>query len=195
MTSTLTRTVARLVAVVTLGGAAVLGITSTASAAPADCTYNPGGRGGYGTYLDKIAVDQRDWEIDVFNMINNYRAQNGLPRLAFSRQLARPAMWASLDSYYRGKSPADHIDSRGMNVRQRVQYCSGYTGGYLAEINYYAWGGGTGTTPAGAVNWWKNSPGHNAIMLSRSAKYMAVGLAYAGEDRNRTHYTVVFGDH
>jgi uncharacterized protein YkwD len=194
MNISLTRTVARVLTVAALSGAAVLGVTASASAAPRDCAYNPGGRGGYGTYVDKIAVDQRDWEIDLFNSINGYRAQKGLPALAFSRTLARPAMWASLDDYARGFAPSNHVDSRGMNVPQRVQFCSGYTG-YLGEINYYAWGGGTGTTPQGALTWWKNSPGHNARLLDPNARTMAVGLAYAGEDRNRTYYTVVFGDH
>jgi uncharacterized protein YkwD len=194
MNGKFTRTVARVLAIAAITGAAVLGATTTASAAPADCTYNPNGRGGYGTYLDKIAVDQRDWEVDLFNAINVYRGQHGLAALAFSRTLARPAMWASLDSYNRGFSPSNHIDTRGMNVPQRVQFCSGYTG-YVGEINYWAWGGGQGTTVQGALTWWKNSPGHNARLLDPNSRTMAVGLAYAGNDRNRTHYTVVFGDH
>jgi uncharacterized protein YkwD len=194
MNSKLARAAARVLTITAICGASVLGVTATASAAPADCTYNPGGRGGYGTYLDKIAVDQRDWEIDVFNQINTYRAQRGLPALAFSRTLARPAMWASLDSYNRGISPADHIDSRGMNVSQRVEFCSGYTG-YVGEINYWGKGSTSYTGPTAAVTWWKNSPGHNARMLDPRATKMAVGLAYEGDDRHRAHYTVVFGDH
>jgi uncharacterized protein YkwD len=194
MNSKLARAAARVLTITAICGASVLGVTATASAAPADCSYNPGGRGGYGTYLDKIAIDQRDWEIDVFNTINTYRGQHGLPALTFSRTLARPAMWASLDSYTRGFSPSNHIDTRGMNVPQRVQFCSGYTG-YLGEINYWATGSTAWTGPQAAVNWWKNSPGHNARMLDPNARYMAVGLAYEGDDRHRAHYTVVFGDH
>ncbi len=185
----------RALALVLLAGAAAVGPTLTSSAAPADCVYNPNGRGGLGTYLDKIAIDQRDWEIDVFNMINSYRAQNSLPALTFSRTLARPAMWASIDSYNMGISPSNHIDSRGMNIAQRVEFCSGYRGGFVAEINFWGRGDQSYTAPAAALNFWKNSPGHNALLLSRDAKFMAVGLAYEGDDRHRTHYTVVFGDH
>jgi uncharacterized protein YkwD len=194
MSRTVTRSIARIATVAALATTALVGVTSTgASAAPKDCAYNPGGRGGYGTYVDKIAVDQMDWEISLFNAVNTYRVQNHLPKLAFSRTLARPAMWASLDSYARGFSPSNHIDSRGMNVPTRVQYCSGYTG-YLGEINYY----GIGIQPAkwqSALAWWKQSPGHNARMLDPGSTVMAVGLAYEGEDRHRAHYTIVFGNH
>jgi uncharacterized protein YkwD len=103
-------------------------------------------------------------------------------------------MWASLDSYARGFSPSNHVDTRGMDVRTRVEYCSSYRGGYLGEINYW----GTGVSYAkwqSALAWWKQSPGHNALMLSTTYTKMAVGLAYEGEDRHRAHYTVVFGDH
>ena len=193
MIRVLSRTTARALTIAALAATAAVGVSTSASAAPKDCAYNPGGRGGYGSYVDSLAVSQMDWEVDLFNAINAYRAQNGLRALAFSRTLARPAMWASLDSYARGFSPSNHIDSRGMNVPQRVQYCSGYTG-YLGEINYY----GIGVQYAkwqSALAWWKQSPGHNARMLDAKATVMAVGLAYEGEDRHRAHYTVVFGDH
>lgn len=192
--TTVTRAVGRTLTATVLVGAATLGLAGTATAAPADCTYNPGGRGGYGTYLDKIAVDHRDWEIDLANGINAYRAQKGLPALRVSRQMARSAMWASLDSYNRGTSPADHVDTRGMGIAQRVQFCSGYTG-YVGEINYFGRGGHAYTSPQAALNWWKNSPGHNARLLDPKAKTFGVGLAYEGDDRRRAHWTVVFGDH
>ncbi len=182
-----------------LTSALTFGVGAAATAAPADCAYNPGGRGGFGSRLDSLALDQRDWEITVFDLINAHRGKNGLPKLQYSRVLARPSMWASLNSYARGSSPADHIDTRGMGVRERVEFCSAYRGGYIAEINYWGFGTGAGvekfTGPDAALNFWKNSPGHNALMLSPTAKFMAVGLAYEGDDRHRAHYTVVFGDH
>ncbi|GAA1294468.1 hypothetical protein GCM10009609_74750 [Pseudonocardia aurantiaca] len=192
MNSKLNRKVARALTATVVGGAAVFAVAAPASAAPADCTYNPGGRGGLGSYVDGLALDHRDWEIDLANAINTYRAQNGLAGLTYSRTLARPAMWASLDSYNRGSSPANHIDSRNMNIPQRVQFCSGYTG-YVGEITY--WGRGTGATWQSALAWWKSSPTHNNWMLDRRSKTFAVAMAYEGEDRRRAHYTVVFGDH
>jgi uncharacterized protein YkwD len=143
--------------------------------------------------VDGLALDQRDWEADLAAAINAYRADNGLPALTYSRTLARPAMWASLDSYDRGASPSNHVDSRGMDIPTRVSFCSGYTG-YVGEINYW-WHGGQGTTWQSALAWWKQSPGHNKWLLDPQSKTFAVGLAYEGDDRRRTHYTVVFGDH
>lgn len=192
MNGTLLRNVARVLTAAVVSGAAVFALAAPASAAPADCAYNPNG-GGYGSYVDSLALDQLDWELELANAINMYRAQNGLPALTYSRTLARPAMWASLDSYYRGFSPADHIDTRGMGVPQRVEFCSGYTG-YVGEINYWGWGGDFPKWQS-ALAWWKQSPGHNRWLLDRPSKTFAVAMAYEGDDRHRAHYTVVLGDH
>ncbi|MGH3976467.1 MAG: CAP domain-containing protein, partial [Pseudonocardiaceae bacterium] len=87
----------------------------------------------------------------------------------------------------------DHVDTRGMGVPQRVQFCSGYTG-YVGEINYWGWGR-PGATVEAAMNFWKNSPGHNRWLLDRQSTMFAVGMAYEGVNIDRAHYTVVFGDH
>jgi uncharacterized protein YkwD len=162
---------------------------------PEQCAYNPGGRGGYGSYVDGLALDQRDWEQDLANAINAYRAQNRLPSLAYSRTLARPAMWASLDSYNRGSGSPNGVDSRGMNSTTRVKYCSGYTG-YLGEVSYSAKDIG-GAKWQRALDSWKRTPDNNRWLLDRQAKVFAVGMAYGGNDTDRVpaYYTVDFGDH
>lgn len=189
----LLRNVARVLTAIMVSGASVFALAAPASGAPADCAYNPDGRGGYGSYVDGLALDQRDWEMELANEINAYRTQNGLPTLTYSRTLARPAMWASLDSYNRGVSPADHIDTRGMGIPQRVEFCSGYTG-YIGEINYWGWGGDSPKWQS-ALAWWKQSSGHNKWLLDRQSTTFAVAMAYEGDDRHRAHYTVNFGDH
>jgi uncharacterized protein YkwD len=197
-TTIMRRVIAPLAACVIAVLGASLTHSSPVAAAPADCAYNPGGKGGLGSRVDRLALDQMDWEITVFNAINTYRKDNSLAALPYSRTLARPAMWASLDSYNRGESPKDHVDTRKMGIKQRVEFCSSYRGGWVAEINFWGQGSGAGlekfTGPDAAMNFWKNSPGHNALLLSKEAKSMAVGLAYEGDDRRRAHYTVVFGD-
>jgi uncharacterized protein YkwD len=187
------RHVVRVLTATVVTGAAVLALAGPAAAAPTDCAYNPGGRGDYGSYVDGLALDQQDWEADLAKAINAYRAQNGVPALTYSRTLARPAMWASLDSYHRGTSPANHVDSRGMDIPTRVTFCSGCTG-YVGEINYW-WQGGQGTTWQSALAWSTQSPGHNEWLLDPQSKMFPVALAYDGDDRRRTRYTVVFGDH
>jgi uncharacterized protein YkwD len=165
----------------------------TAKVDPAQCAYNPGGRGGYGSYVDGLALDQRDWEQDLANAINAYRAQNKLPALRYSRTLARPAMWESLDSYNRGFS--NSVDSRGMNIPTRVQYCSGYTG-YIGEITYFS-KNIAGAKWQRALDSWKANPGTNKWLLDRRSTVFAVGMAYGNNDTDRmpAYYTVDFGDH
>ncbi|QJY49865.1 CAP domain-containing protein [Pseudonocardia broussonetiae] len=182
------------IAQLTVGGflaaGLMAGLATPASAAPRDCAYM-----GYGSYVDGLALDHRDDEVVLANAINAYRAQHGLRPLTYSRTLARPAMWASLDSYNRGFSPSNHVDTRGMGVAQRVEFCSGYTG-YLGEINYWGTGTSQWVSPTAALNWWKNSPGHNARLLDPNATTFAVGQAYQGYPTiTRAHYTVVFGNH
>lgn len=67
----LRRNIVRLVTAGVLSLASLGGIAAVAapaaSAAPADCAYNPGGRGGYGSYVDGLALDQMDWEQDLAN--------------------------------------------------------------------------------------------------------------------------------
>ncbi|MBW0093876.1 CAP domain-containing protein [Pseudonocardia sp. KRD-184] len=188
--STSIKRIAQLTAGTVLAAGLMAGLATPASAAPRDCNYM-----GYGSYVDGLALDHRDDEVVLADAINAYRAQHGLRPLTYSRTLARPAMWASLDSFNRGFSPGNHVDTRGMGVAQRVEFCSGYTG-YLGEINYWAWGAGHGVTPQGALDWWKNSPGHNARLLDPNATTFAVGQAYNGYPTiDRAHYTVVFGNH
>jgi uncharacterized protein YkwD len=189
--STSIKRIAQLTAGTVLAAGLMAGLATPASAAPQDCNYM-----GYGSYVDGLALDHRDGEVVVANAINAYRAQHGLRPLTYSRTLARPAMWASLDSFNRGYSPGNHVDTRGMGIAQRVQFCSGYTG-YVGEINF--WGHGSSpsySSPEAAMNFWRNSPGHNALLLDPRATTFAVGQAYNGYPViDRAHYTVVFGDH
>ncbi|PWJ53631.1 Uncharacterized conserved protein YkwD, contains CAP (CSP/antigen 5/PR1) domain [Quadrisphaera granulorum] len=176
-----------LAAALLAGGLGVAAV-APASAAPADCSYY-----GYNSRYDRQAVGLDYAEVKLFNDINAYRAANGLPALRLSNSLARPAMWASLDSAVRGFSPSNHVDSRGMNIPQRAQYCSGYTGP-IGEINYWGWGSKYAGSNDAALAWWKQSPGHNAMLLSRNYTTMSVAWAYMGVNAEvRGHWTVNFG--
>jgi uncharacterized protein YkwD len=186
-----TRTLATAVAAATLSGVLTVATTGTASAAPADCAYM-----GYNSRPDQLAVRMDSVEQGLANSINAYRAQRGLPALRNSTILARAAMWASLDDARRGFAPSNHVDSRGMGIAQRVHYCTGYTGP-IGEINYWGYGGGpknnyNGSGPA-ALAWWKNSPGHNALLLSTQFTTFGVAWAYLGVNAERGFWTVEFG--
>lgn len=180
------------------GLAAATALTATAvftaaptSAAPEDCAYK-----GFGSGPDNLALQFDPQEQKMFDAINAYRASNGVAALAPSDALRRPAMWASLDSVVNlGKAAPGHIDSRGMNIPQRAEYCSGYTGS-IWEINFEQRGGSYANSVQPALDWWKQSKTHNDIILDPNNTTAAVSLAYNGVDAEILYvWTIVFGDH
>jgi uncharacterized protein YkwD len=186
MPRTLARLAATALATVALTAGIGIAGSATASAAPADCSYK-----GYMSGPDQLGLTFDAVEQRMADMINAYRAQNGLPKLKVSTALARPTMWVSVDSALRGVSPSNHIDTRGMGIARRAEFCSGYRGA-IGEINYWGHGGNAPTAEA-AFAWWKSSPGHNALMLSRDYSHFSVGRAYIGVNAERQHWTVMFG--
>jgi uncharacterized protein YkwD len=185
------RTIPAAVATALMAGGLVLVPAGAAVAAPEDCAYM-----GYGSGPDQLGLQ---WDVDeqwVADNINAYRTQNGLAALAPSEPLRRPTMWGSLDSATRtDNQPVSHTDSRGMGPAERAQFCGGYTGP-IGEIKYWGSGGDNGnyfgSGPA-ALEWWKNSPGHNALLLSPDYTTFGVGWAYLGENAETGFWTVMFG--
>lgn len=124
------------------------------TAAAGDCTADP-------------ALDSE--EQAFLQMINAYRAQNGLGALAPSWTLSKAAQWKSQDMGANNYFAHDDL-TRGWV--DRLRDC-GYT--------YNAWLGeniAAGNSSAAATfDQWKNSPGHNANMLN--ANYTAIGIGRA----------------
>lgn len=162
----------------------------------ADCAYDPQGRGGFGSYVDGLALDVRDWEAELTDAINGFRKENGVPELTYSRQLARPAMWASLDDFNRGDGPigARHLDSRGMDVPTRVQHCSGYEGA-IYEIAYFGKNQQAATWQSAFAFWTTHS--RDALLDPSYTTFSGAQMAYGGDDvhRNPAYYTLLLGDH
>jgi uncharacterized protein YkwD len=196
----LLRATYRAAVAVVLTGAAGLAVAGPAAAAapvapPAHftrCSYGPT------QALVNAGIAHDSVEAQMATMINNYRAQNGLPALRVSTSMQKIAYWASVDSAFRGVSPSDHVDTLGRAPRGRAVECAGYSANaYLGEINYWGEGGGpqgnSFGSAASAFAWWKQSPGHNALMLSRTATTFGVGRAYMGVNAERQHWTVNFG--
>jgi uncharacterized protein YkwD len=185
------RALATAVAAAVLSGGLAVVTAVPASAAPEDCAYM-----GYGSGPDQLGLQLDADEQWVADNINAYRAQNGVAALQISTILARPVMWSSLDSATRGFAPSDHIDTRGMGPAQRADFCAGYTGS-IGEINYWGYGGGPLNnyygSGAAAFEWWKQSPPHNALLLSTDYTTFGVGFAYLGVNAERGFWTVEFG--
>jgi uncharacterized protein YkwD len=120
--------------------AAMMAFGSMAAAAP---THASGDEGGA-----------------VLDQINATRAANGCGPVAPNPQLTASAARHANDMLASGVQA--HTGSDGSSVVQRVTD-AGYTSFEdLGEIVF--WANGPGGSPAAAVNWWMNSPGHRAVI-------------------------------
>jgi uncharacterized protein YkwD len=121
------------------------------------------------TNCDTNTADLDASEMEVIELFNQARAQNGLAPYRISPNLNRAAAWKSADPSASG-SAFSHTDSLGRMPSQRAQDC-GYGGGAAENI---AWGFGSAQS---VVNAWMNSPGHRAAILGG---YKVVGVGRVG---------------
>ncbi|MCI0552935.1 MAG: CAP domain-containing protein [Anaerolineae bacterium] len=135
---------------------------------PASCNYTSSS-----SYLNEIA-----------SLINNARAQNGLPALAVNPQLALAAQNHSMDMACHGL--LSHTGSDGSSVHERIA-AAGYSASYSEEIIY-----GSGY-PQTAFDWWMNDQIHRDAILNPNAVEMGVGYAYVADTAYGGYYTVDFG--
>jgi uncharacterized protein YkwD len=135
---------------------------------PASCNYSSSS-----SYQNEIAT-----------LINNARAQNGLPALAINAQLSAAAQGHSIDMACFGF--LGHNGSDGSSVYQRV-VAAGYSSSYVEEIIY-----GSGY-PQTAFDWWMNDPVHRDAILNPNVIEMGIGYAYVADTAYGGYYTVDFG--
>jgi uncharacterized protein YkwD len=110
-----------------------------------------------------------DWEVQVAVLINDERAKNGKYALTMNSMLTNSARAHSVDMVV--NKFMSHTGSDGSTPQEREQR-AGYYGRYWGEII----GGGT---PAGAVKWWMNEPGHRDMVLGTNWPYVDYGVGYA----------------
>jgi uncharacterized protein YkwD len=134
---------------------------------PASCSYTSSS-----SYISEIA-----------SLINNARAQNGLPALTVNAQLSAAAQGHSVDMACHGL--LSHTGSNGSSVHERV-VAAGYSPSRSSEIIY-----GSGY-PQTAFNWWMNDQIHRDEILSRNATEMGIGYAYVADTAHGGYYTVNF---
>jgi uncharacterized protein YkwD len=96
----------------------------------------------------------------VLSEINAMRAANGCGPVAANPQLTAAAARHANDVL--GTGTVGHIGSDGSSLVQRVTH-AGYAP-YAAIGEVVFWGTGSSGSPAAAVTWWMNSPGHRAII-------------------------------
>lgn len=147
--------------------------------------------------IQQLAQDLTLDEGEMVNLVNDFRVQHRLSPISVSDDLARAAVVATQDSVLRGFSPADHVDSLGRGLQERLDNCEVWDYTYSAEINYYRTGGEVSQSAGDAISFWTLSPEHRAILLDPDLTKMGIALGYNGEigqvqDWNRVHWTIVF---
>lgn len=123
-------------------------------------------------YIPTLDAAVTEYEREVIRLVNERRAENGLPPLTYDWQLSRVARYKSQDMKDNGYfshtspvygSPFQMIKSFGISYR---------TAGENIAKGY--------RTPKAVVDGWMNSPGHRANILNKSFTKIGVGYVAAG---------------
>lgn len=119
---------------------------------------------------------------DILQLVNQVRAEYGLPPVTYNAQLATAAQGHA--NFIASEGIYSHYGINGSTWQDRAQ-AAGYPG--WAGENLV---GGTNLTPAQGVTWWRNSPIHFTNMLN--PRWTEAGIGFAvGSGQN--FYVMVFG--
>lgn len=119
---------------------------------------------------------------DTLQLVNQVRAEYGLPALSYNSALSTAAQ--NHANFIAQNAIYSHIGVNGSTWQDRAQ-AAGYTG-YAGENLV----GGTRLTPQQGVTWWRNSAIHFSNMLNPRWTEAGVGFA-VGSGQN--FYVMVFG--
>jgi uncharacterized protein YkwD len=126
----------------------------------------------------------REWADEVLSLTNQQRAANSLPALTFDPHLELVSQAHARDMGLRQFFA--HENPYGMNAFDRLDAVDrpAYSvGENIAGENIYA---GRAVppenSPAQAVDWWMNSPGHRANILNPNVTHLGVGVYYRTDD-------------
>jgi Ca2+-binding RTX toxin-like protein len=125
-------------------------------------------------------LQQDQFDQIVLDLVNQYRAQNGILALTLSQELDQAA-----DKYAARMATGDffsHNDPNGSTPFTRM----------LAEGYNYTWAGENIAagylTPQQVVQGWIDSPGHRANILNANFTHMGLGYVYLANDTGTTNY-------
>lgn len=127
-----------------------------------------------------------DLASQVVVLVNKYRAQRGLSRLAVSPPLTASSTWKSLHMagyrYFAHDDPAPPVARTAL---ERARSC-GYRGGAWGEN--IAWGY---RSARAVITGWVNSPAHRASI--ESPGFTSVGVGVAAGTGGSLYWTLSFG--
>ncbi len=122
----------------------------------------------------------------LIELINQYRVAHGLKPLTVSPELTLAAQRHSEDMANRDYF--SHYTPEGLSPVNRV-VAAGYTNWVAVGENIAA----GYFTPEDVFNAWKNSPGHNRVMLNPAYKEIGIGVAYNPSSTYKIYWTADFG--
>ena len=125
-------------------------------------------------------------EYAFLKLINDYRASKGLVALTLGQNIGAAAEHHAIDMAT--KNFFSHTGSDGSTPTKRMS-AHGYSYGSWAAETIAA-----GRATAQEVfNGWKNSSGHNAIMLDSRARTIGVGRHYNANSTYKWYWTADYG--
>lgn len=124
----------------------------------------------------------RQAEAEVISLINSERARHGLGKVRRSEPLEHAAARQACDLAARKK--LSHVGTDGSTVKQRVKG-AGYAMRFANENIGYGF-----RSPASAVAWWMNSPGHRKNILEPRVREIGVSLTQS----NTLYWATVMGE-
>ena len=130
--------------------------------------------------------EEHQTALEIAALINGYRAEKGLYQYVYNTTLESVAQKHT--DYQVSIQLSTHAGEGGSTSKDRVT-ASGYGGDNFVFADEMIYSGGF-ATPSAALEWWKNSPIHNGIMLSEKYHEFGVGVRIT-EDKK--YYTVNFG--
>jgi len=172
---------ARLTAGSLLLAIAVAGSAGATAAAPGAPSPVDGGRD---VTAGAFCPDAQEREF--LRLINNYRASRSVGALAFSATLG-----AAADHYSRQMANQNYF---GHDLQGGVTWVENVVAHGYAFNTYKGENIAAGrSTAADTFTQWRNSPGHNANMLSSNFKAIGIGRAYNAASTYDSYWTTAFG--
>ncbi len=135
------------------------------------------------TVLD-LSVDAE--EHAFLDIINGYRAENGLQPLTLSANLNRAATWMATDMATNNRF--GHIDSVDRGPFERTVDC-----GYPVPAGENLAAGSRRHQAGAAFELFRNSPGHNSNMLEPRYRQIGIARVYRPGSRHSWYWATNFG--
>jgi len=122
------------------------------------------------------AIAAKALEEEVLVLLNAYRAEHGLAPLTLKEDLQSSARYKSTSmlqvDYFAHINP--HLEY--LSFGEMMQYIFSYTQYVKMGENLFAARGKDNSTAAVIMEGWKNSPTHNAAMLSPDYQFVGIGI-------------------